>query len=63
MKAIKLRIVSTRIARVSRDGELCGHLCQYLDGGSCRLDGEEELDVDSEGTSVRSNTCREAEIE
>jgi hypothetical protein len=61
MKAIRLRIVSNRIARVSDDGARCGATCQYLDGGRCRIDGLDDLDVDSEGSPMRSGTCIEAE--
>jgi len=61
MKAVKLRIVSTHIARVSDEGDRCGATCQYLDGGRCRIDGLDDLDVDAEGVAMRSDTCREAE--
>jgi hypothetical protein len=62
MKAIRLRVVSTRIARVGDDGDTCGATCQYLAGNMCRIDGAEELGVDSAGVQLRSDYCREAEV-
>ena len=61
MKAVRLKIVSTRIVRVSDDGDRCGHTCQYLSGGRCRIDGVEDLDVDCEGNPMRNDYCKQAE--
>jgi hypothetical protein len=62
MKAVKLRVVSTRIARVGDDGDTCGATCQYLAGNTCRIDGAEELIVNSAGTPLRSDYCLESEV-
>lgn len=62
MKAIKLRVMIERIARVHDDSKHCDEQCQFKDGKWCRLDGAERLHLDSGKVLYdRSDHCIETE--
>lgn len=61
MRPVRLRIVTSKIARVGEDPSTCGEKCQFLHGSECWLDGVEDLEKDALGNWTRILQCVDAE--